>query len=111
MTFPTTTLRRAAILALALLLPSVVAAETVEVKIADYKFVPDKLVVKPGTTVKWVNGGKRTSHSIHFEKEGLAESERLFPGESWQRSFDKPGTYPYTCGPHPEMQAVIEVVP
>lgn len=99
------------VLALTLTAAPAFAAESVEVKIADYKFIPDKLVIKPGTTVKWVNQEKRTSHSIHFEKEGLAESERLFPGESWQRTFDKPGSYPYACGPHPEMQAVIEVAP
>lgn len=87
------------------------AEEVVEVKIVEYKFVPETLTVKPGTTVKWVNQEKRTSHSIIFEKEGLPESERLFPGESWQRTFEQPGTYPYTCGPHPEMRAVIEVAP
>lgn len=99
------------VLTLALLLPAAASADTVEVKIADYKFIPDKLLIKPGTTVKWVNQEKRTSHSIHFEKEGLPESDRLFPGDSWQRTFDRPGAYPYACGPHPEMQAVIEVVP
>lgn len=87
----------------------VLPAEIVEVKIADYKFVPDKLTIKPGTTVKWLNQEKRTSHSVHFGKEGLAESDRMFPGESWQRTFDKLGTYPYTCGPHPEMTGVVEV--
>lgn len=85
------------------------AAEVVEVRIVEYKFVPETLTVKPGTTVKWVNQEKRTSHSIIFED--LPESERLFPGESWQRTFEQSGAYPYTCGPHPEMHAVIEVAP
>jgi plastocyanin len=38
------------------------------------------------------------------------ESERFFPGDSWQRRFDQSGTYPYSCGPHPEMQGHIEVI-
>lgn len=85
-------------------------AETVvEVGIAKMQFVPQHVKVKPGTIVKWVNNEKRTSHSILFEKEGLPESERFFPGESWQRTFDKPGLYPYICGPHPEMTGVVEV--
>jgi plastocyanin len=32
-------------------------------------------------------------------------------GDSWQRSFDQPGVYPYTCEPHPEMKGTVEVLP
>ena len=85
------------------------AGEIVEVAIEQMKFVPQVVKVKPGTTVKWVNREKRNNHSILFEREGLPESERFFPGESWQRTFSKPGTYPYVCGPHPEMTGVVEV--
>lgn len=85
------------------------ASEVVEVSIEKMQFVPQLVKIKPGTTVKWVNHEKRSNHSILFEKEGLPESERFFPGESWQRTFDKPGVYPYVCGPHPEMTGVVEV--
>lgn len=85
------------------------AGEVVEVSIEKMQFVPQLVKIKPGTTVKWVNHEKRSNHSILFEKEGLPESERFFPGESWQRTFDKPGVYPYVCGPHPEMTGVVEV--
>jgi plastocyanin len=87
------------------------AGEVVEVIIADYKFQPEKLTVKSGTTVKWTNHEKRASHSIWFKSENIPESERMFSGESYERTFDKPGTYPYTCGPHPEMHGVVEVTP
>jgi len=85
------------------------AGEVVEVAIEQMKFIPQTVKVKPGTTVKWVNREKRNNHSILFEREGLPESERFFPGESWQRTFSKPGTYPYVCGPHPEMTGTVEV--
>lgn len=85
------------------------AGEPVEVSIIKMEFVPRIVKIQAGTTVKWVNNEKRTNHSIYFEKEGLPESERLFPGDSWQRTFDKPGVYPYVCGPHPEMTGVVEV--
>ncbi|MGE5027963.1 MAG: plastocyanin/azurin family copper-binding protein [Betaproteobacteria bacterium] len=85
------------------------AGEVVEVRIEKMEFAPQLVKIKPGTTVKWVNHEKRTNHSILFEKEGLPESDRLFPGESWQRTFDKPGAYPYVCGPHPDMTGVVEV--
>jgi len=86
------------------------AGETVEVSIIKMAFEPQHVKIKPGTTVKWVNNEKRTNHSVYFEKEGLAESDRLFPEESWLRTFDKPGLYPYRCGPHPEMTGAVEVV-
>lgn len=86
------------------------AAEVVEVSIAKMQFDPQHVKIKPGTTVKWVNNEKRSNHSILFEKEDLPESDRFFPGESWQRTFEKPGLFPYRCGPHPEMTGVVEVV-
>ena len=81
----------------------------VEVSIDKMKFEPQHVRVRPGTTVKWVNNERRNNHSILFLKEEYPESERLFPGESWERSFDKPGLYPYICGPHPEMTGSVEV--
>lgn len=100
----------AAFLALAVAAgPALAANGVAEVKIENYKFDPPELRVKVGTTVKWVNNEKRTSHSVIWLGAGGFESERMFPGESYQRKFDKPGTYPYTCGPHPEMKAVVVV--
>lgn len=84
-------------------------ADTVEVSIADYKFNPAELKVSRGTTVKWVNKEKRTAHSVMFLGPEGFESERFFPGDSFSRTFDKPGSYPYRCGPHEEMKGRIEV--
>ena len=105
--------RRVACLALAglALLPRQAAAATLEVAILDYKFSPASLKVKAGTTVKWTNNEKRTTHSVLFAGPGGFESERFFPGESWQRTFDQPGSFPYSCGPHPEMKGQIDVTP
>lgn len=86
-----------------------VLAQTVEVGIKEYRYEPAELKIKAGTTVKWTNNEKRVSHSVLFTGPGGFESERFFPGDSWQRTFDKPGVYPYTCGPHPEMKGSIEV--
>ena len=94
-------------LCLGVILPAA-GAETAEGGVEKMQFVPQVLRIKPGTTVTWVNREKRSNHSILFEQENL-ESDRFFPGETYQRAFDKPGTYPYRCGPHPEMLGVIEV--
>lgn len=85
------------------------AAEAAEVSIVKMQFEPQTLVVKAGSTVRWSNREKRNNHSILFAQEGGLESERLFPGESWQRKFERPGSYAYSCGPHPEMTGAIVV--
>jgi plastocyanin len=83
------------------------AAAVIEIR--DYKFIPEVLTVKAGTTVRWTNSEKRTTHSVIFPSLGGLESERMFPGDSWERKFDKPGEYVYTCGPHPEMKGKLIV--
>jgi plastocyanin len=87
------------------------AGDEVVVEIRDYKFHPQKLLIKPGTTVRWINAEKRTTHTVRFSGPGGTESERLFPGEAWTHRFDKPGYVAYTCGPHPEMTGEIDVRP
>lgn len=87
------------------------AAEDVsEVRIENYQFLPHDVKIRPGGKVRWVNNEKRASHSVLFPGEGGLESERLMSGDSWERKFDKPGRYPYTCGPHPEMSGIVNVV-
>jgi plastocyanin len=103
----------AASAALAIVLGSpATGAETVEVIIQGYKYEPAELNVKVGTTVRWVNKEKRTSHSVIWSGPmGGLQSERFFPGESYEHTFDKPGVYPYVCGPHPEMKGAVIVTP
>jgi len=96
-------------LMLAALMANANAGDVVEVSIEKMKFIPKIIKIKRGDTVKWVNNEKRGDHNIAFEKENLPESDRFFPGESWQRTFEKPGSYPYICGIHPEMTGVVEV--
>lgn len=80
-----------------------------DVAIENYSFQPREIAIRVGDTVRWTNREKRTSHSVLFAAEGGLESDRLFPDESWQRTFTHAGTYPYTCGPHPEMKGSVVV--
>lgn len=89
--------------------PQVSAQQTVEVVIQNYRFEPAEVRIRVGDTVRWINQEKRTSHSVLFSQDQGGESERFFPQETWQRRFDTPGRYPYSCGPHPEMKGVVEV--
>ncbi len=76
-----------------------------------YTFCPLNVTVKQGTTVRWVNVDKRTSHSVWFKEADKAESERLFGEESVEIKFDLPsGEYPYLCGPHWKEEGMIGTV-
>lgn len=85
----------------------------VVVKMHKYTFCPPNLTVPKGTTVRWVNVDKRTSHSVWLKDAGVAESERFFPEEIWEHTFTEDGDYPYLCGPHWEdddMRGFVKVV-
>ena len=99
----------AVVVALCVGAPVAASPPVVEVRVANYLYLPSEIAVKVGTAVRWTNDEKRVSHSILFRGPQGFESERFFPGESWQRVFDKPGRYEYSCGPHPEMRGVVVV--
>ncbi len=82
----------------------------VVVKMFKYTFCPPQVRVKPGTTVRWVNVDKRTSHSVWFRDTGKEESERIFPDpeEMVEMKFDgPPGEYSYLCGPHWKAEGMV----
>jgi plastocyanin len=96
-------------LLLALCSTTASAGETLVI-IKDFKFIPQEITIQVGQTLRWENREKRQYHSVWFEALGEAEPEDyLFPEDSYQRSFDKPGVYPYRCGPHPEMTGTVTV--
>ena len=105
--------RVALVAALNLLLQlSSVSAESpdgAQVSIEKFKFIPQEITVNVGDTVRWTNNEKRQYHSVWFEQAGDPEPPYIFPGETSARTFDQPGTFPYRCGPHPEMTAVVHV--
>jgi len=75
--------------------------DVVIVKMYKYTFCPPHIEVKQGTTVRWVNVDRRTSHSVWLKEAGKDESDRLFSEEKVEMTFDfPPGEYPYLCGPH-----------
>lgn len=75
------------------------------VKMYKYTFCPTVLKVKQGTTVRWVNVDKRTSHSVWFKEQGKKESDRLFSEENVELKLDfPPGDLGYICGPHYEKE-------
>lgn len=83
--------------------------EALTVEILDtWTFQPDSLEVLPGATVTWVNNSDM-AHTVTGEDLAFDDSGLIEPGDSFSQTFDKPGTYHYKCGPHPEMMGVIVV--
>jgi plastocyanin len=79
--------------------------------IKGYKFIPQEITLKQGQTLRWENREKRQYHSVWFEALGEEEPEDyLFPEDTYERVFSTPGTYPYRCGPHPEMRGTVTVI-
>lgn len=75
-----------------------------------YNFCPAQITVPVGTTVRWVNVDKRTSHSVIVKGSGEPESDRVFPEEIIEFTFLVPGDQDYLCGPHWEVQNMIGMV-
>lgn len=72
-----------------------------------YRFCPPNVTVKAGTTVRWINTDKRTSHSVWLKEAGKEESPRMFNFETYEFPFTTPGKYPYLCGPHWEQEKMV----
>ena len=87
------------------------SAETITVEIKNFKFVPQEITIKSGTTVQWINKEKRGYHNAWFEALGEPEPEYLFPEDTYDKSFTTAGDFHYRCGPHPEITGVVHVTP
>lgn len=90
--------------------PSSAADGVAVVLMYKYKFCPEQIEVPIGTTVRWVNVDKRTSHSIILKDTDEPETDRLFPEESFEFTFIAPGAQNYLCGPHWESHDMIGMV-
>jgi plastocyanin len=84
-----------------------ITADTARVEIRDNQFAIQRLVIRPGTTVVWVNQGN-LPHTATSDN-GVWNSPLLSRGESYSRVFNEPGEFAYHCTPHPFMTAVIVV--
>ncbi|KFM20254.1 Plastocyanin protein [Marine Group I thaumarchaeote SCGC AAA799-P11] len=93
---------------------------------AEVWYDPPELSITVGDTVTWTNDD-REGHTVTSgygagrfdwmdtknlgEADGLFDSLRFMPGESWSYTFEKEGSYNYFCVIHPWMEAIIFVDP
>lgn len=102
--------KRSKLAILALLFASPAAlARTWDVKMEGMQFVPAKLEIRAGDTVRWTNGDIVPHTVTTNPKSASGLSGVVEPGKSWEKRLAKPGTFRYGCGLHPTMKGQIEV--
>jgi plastocyanin len=69
----------------------------VTILLQDNEFHPQKLTIRAGTMVSWIN--KDPQFRIIRSDDGLFKSSSLAIGQMFSFTFDKPGTYKYYCEP------------
>jgi plastocyanin len=79
----------------------------VNVVLRNTTFVPGRVQITAGTTVVWRNDDQLI-HTVTANDKSF-DSGLLQPGRTYRRTFDRPGTYPYYCLPHPFMKGVVVV--
>ena len=82
------------------------AAET-EVKIDNFAFAPQRVVVKAGTTVTWIND-EDIPHTVASSTK-LFKSNALDTKDKFSFTFTTAGAYEYFCSLHPHMTGTIVV--
>jgi plastocyanin len=103
-----TTALAAAVTAVTLLLTTVAAqAADQEVKIDNFTFAPQRITVKAGTTVTWINEDD-IPHTVASSAK-LFKSKALDTDDKFSFTFSTPGTYDYFCSLHPHMTGTILV--
>ncbi|HEV7666135.1 MAG TPA: PQQ-binding-like beta-propeller repeat protein, partial [Chloroflexota bacterium] len=76
-------------------------------EVFDYDFLPRRVTVPAGTAVSWQNTGA-TIHTATDTKVAWDTGD-IRPGETASVTFNTPGTFTYTCSPHPWMLGQVIV--
>jgi plastocyanin len=70
-------------------------------------YAPARIEIAAGTTVQWTNNDP-LPHTVTANDRGF-DSGLIQPGQSWAHTFTAPGTYDFSCTPHPFMKGVVIV--
>jgi plastocyanin len=86
----------------------ITTVEEVNASNAGGAFKPTQVPVTRGTTVRWVNHSGNI-HNVTFDDRSLGASPIMYQNDAFDKAFDRPGTYHYTCTFHPGMEGTIVV--
>lgn len=79
----------------------------VEAEIERFAFVPDRLQIRAGDTMRWTN--RDIAPHTATDEAGGWDTGRIAGNDSAEVVFDRPGTYRVICRYHPKMTAEIIV--
>jgi plastocyanin len=106
-------MRTSRILALAALLGLASAAAAADLRVVqrDKKFAVDRLDIRVGDTVRFVNDDE-VSHNLYSVTPGMQFEVRIQqPGQSDKVTFKKAGVALVQCAIHPQMNLRVSVAP
>ena len=83
------------------------STKTADVEIDNFTFKPQRLVIHPGTRVRWTNKDDVPHTATSSEKK--FDSKTLDTDESFSFQFDDIGPFRYFCAVHPHMTGEIVV--
>lgn len=87
---------------------AVPAGRPAVIHIKNLAYGKGSLTITAGTTVEWVNDDP-LAHTV-VAADSSYDSGLIEPGATWRHFFSVPGTYAYSCRPHPFMKGTITVV-
>jgi plastocyanin len=88
--------------------PSGEAAKAEKVKIVEFTYQPDPVVIQVGGKVIWQN--EDTAPHTATADDGSFDTDLLQRGKIKSETFKEAGTFPYFCEVHPTMHGTVEVV-
>jgi plastocyanin len=88
--------------------PSGEAARAEKVKIVEFTYQPDPVVVQTGGKVTWQNEDA-APHTATAD-DGSFDTGTIEQGKIGSETFKEAGAYPYFCEIHPDMRGTVEVV-
>ena len=101
-------------------------AAAAQVELKAIAFTPSELEISTGTTVTWTNEDEGVAHTVTSGKakkegvpgisedrpgkpDGVFNQELPEAGDTYEFTFDEPGTYKYFCAIHAPMTGTIVV--
>jgi plastocyanin len=87
--------------------PSAGSKQT-KIEIKDFMFNPQKITVKSGEKITWINRDEEP-HTVVSVGKKFPKSSGLDTDQEYSITAGAPGTYEYFCSVHPKMTGTIMV--
>jgi plastocyanin len=81
------------------------------VRIRNFEFKPQNVVVRAGTRVTWTNEDTHIHDIKDTSPLAIPKGPEMGKDDTFSITYSQPGSYSYICGVHPYMTGSVEVVP